>query len=123
MKAGISILIDFFGVRALEYHSAITLESLLEQMIEIGGLIRIQVASHQFKTQYNDSKLTGGATAFALLAESHISIHTWPEFNELLIDVFTCGSEERIPAILEFLKGQIPHTEMRVTRLERGELN
>ncbi len=121
MKAGISILIDFFGVYAPEFHDATTLNSLLKQMIEIGGLTKIYLASHQFKTQYGDTQSAGGATAFALLAESHISIHTWPEFNELLIDVFTCGSEERIPAMLDFLKKQIPHTEMRVTRLKRGE--
>ena len=32
-----------------------------------------------------------GVTAIALLAESHISIHTWPEFNYSAVDIFTCG--------------------------------
>ena len=32
-----------------------------------------------------------GVTAIALLAESHISIHTWPEIGYAAIDVFTCG--------------------------------
>ena len=32
-----------------------------------------------------------GVTALALLAESHISIHTWPESNYSAIDIFTCG--------------------------------
>ena len=32
-----------------------------------------------------------GVTAIALLAESHISIHTWPESNYSAIDIFTCG--------------------------------
>ena len=32
-----------------------------------------------------------GVTAIALLAESHISIHTWPESNYPAIDIFTCG--------------------------------
>ena len=32
-----------------------------------------------------------GVTAIALLAESHISIHTWPESNYSAVDVFTCG--------------------------------
>ena len=32
-----------------------------------------------------------GVTAIALLAESHISIHTWPENNYSAIDIFTCG--------------------------------
>ncbi len=33
-----------------------------------------------------------GVTGLALLAESHISIHTWPEIGYAAIDVFTCGS-------------------------------
>ena len=32
-----------------------------------------------------------GVTVIALLAESHISIHTWPESNYSAIDIFTCG--------------------------------
>lgn len=33
-----------------------------------------------------------GVTALALLSESHISIHTWPEMQYAAVDVFTCGS-------------------------------
>ena len=32
-----------------------------------------------------------GVTAIALLAESHLSIHTWPESNYSAVDIFTCG--------------------------------
>jgi S-adenosylmethionine decarboxylase len=39
---------------------------------------------HQFEPQ--------GITALALLSESHISIHTWPEVGYAALDVFTCGS-------------------------------
>jgi S-adenosylmethionine decarboxylase len=43
----------------------------------------INVSSHKFEPQ--------GVTAIALLAESHISIHTWPENGMAVCDVFTCG--------------------------------
>jgi len=43
----------------------------------------INVLSHKFDPQ--------GVTAIALLAESHISIHTWPENGIAVCDVFTCG--------------------------------
>ena len=45
----------------------------------------LDVSSHQFKPH--------GVTAVALLAESHISIHTWPEDGNAVCDVFTCGEE------------------------------
>lgn len=43
----------------------------------------IDVRTHSFSPQ--------GVTGFALLAESHISIHTWPEHNFAAVDAFTCG--------------------------------
>ena len=47
-----------------------------------------------------------GVTAVALLAESHISIHTWPEDGIAVCDVFTCG-EKTSPSDL------LPHTCMK----------
>ena len=44
------------------------------------------IQSHKFQPQ--------GVTAVALLAESHISIHTWPEKGEAAVDIFTCGDCE-----------------------------
>ena len=43
----------------------------------------LDVSSHKFNPH--------GVTAIALLAESHISIHTWPENGMAVCDVFTCG--------------------------------
>jgi len=34
----------------------------------------------------------GGFSALVMLAESHISIHTWPEQDRAIIDIFTCGN-------------------------------
>ena len=44
----------------------------------------LNMITHKFQPQ--------GVTGLALLAESHISIHTWPENQYAAIDVFTCGS-------------------------------
>tara|TARA_Y100001968_G_scaffold63368_1_gene54154 strand:+ start:1176 stop:1643 length:468 start_codon:yes stop_codon:yes gene_type:complete len=50
---------------------------------KITGATLINLVTHSFKPQ--------GVTGLALLAESHISIHTWPEIGYAAIDVFTCG--------------------------------
>ncbi|ABC98790.1 spermidine synthase [Synechococcus sp. 63AY4M2] len=44
-----------------------------------------------------------GITALALLGESHISIHTWPEAGYAAVDVFTCGRHTRPEAACEYL--------------------
>ncbi len=50
---------------------------------KVAGATLINLVTHSFKPQ--------GVTGLALLAESHISIHTWPELGYAAIDVFTCG--------------------------------
>jgi S-adenosylmethionine decarboxylase len=47
------------------------------------GATLLHLVSHRFEPQ--------GVTGLALLAESHISIHTWPESGYAAVDVFTCG--------------------------------
>ena len=49
------------------------------------GATLINMITHPFQPH--------GVTGLALLAESHISIHTWPEVNYAAIDVFTCGDK------------------------------
>lgn len=62
-------------------------ESLIREFLicaaEQANSSLIDVKTHSFSPQ--------GITGFALLAESHISIHTWPEHNFAAVDAFTCG--------------------------------
>ena len=44
-----------------------------------------------------------GVTAIALLAESHISIHTWPESNYSAVDIFTCGQNMKPELASQYL--------------------
>lgn len=55
----------------------------LIEAAEIAGATLLEVRTHAFSPQ--------GITGFALLAESHISIHTWPECEFAAVDAFTCG--------------------------------
>ena len=59
------------------------IENLLYETAEKCGSTFLNTVSHQFEPQ--------GVTAVTLLAESHISIHTWPENAMAVCDIFTCG--------------------------------
>ena len=63
------------------------------------GATLLSLTSHKFEPQ--------GVTALALLSESHISIHTWPELNYAAIDVFTCGQHTNPDAACELLKQEL----------------
>ena len=56
----------------------------------------IKVEIHKFEPQ--------GVTGYALLAESHISIHTWPEKGIAKCDIFTCSNDNDPLAAIEYLK-------------------
>ena len=59
------------------------IRNVLANAAQLSESTLLGIQSHKFQPQ--------GVTAVALLAESHISIHTWPENGIAVCDVFTCG--------------------------------
>ena len=60
--------------------------------------------SHQFDPQ--------GVTCIAMLADSHISIHTWPEKGMAVCDVFTCGDTAEPQKAVEYMREQLKATDI-----------
>jgi S-adenosylmethionine decarboxylase len=67
----------------------IYIENMLYETSRQCGATFLNTVSHQFEPQ--------GVTAVTLLAESHISIHTWPEKKMAVCDIFTCGDCNPMP--------------------------
>ena len=63
------------------------------------GATLLNLITHHFEPQ--------GVTGLALLAESHISIHTWPESGYAAVDVFTCGDHTMPEQACAFLSESI----------------
>ena len=59
------------------------LRCTIDRAAKLAKATVLNLISNKFEPQ--------GVTAIALLAESHISIHTWPESNYSAVDIFTCG--------------------------------
>ncbi len=79
--AGRHLLIDLWGARGLSDERHI--ETALAAAVEACGATMLHVHVHRFGN--------GGVSGVAVLAESHISIHTWPERAYAAIDIFMCG--------------------------------
>ena len=68
----------------------------LVQAAEAAGATLLQLVSHKFEPQ--------GVTAIALLAESHISLHSYPEYGYAAVDSFTCGEHTNPESACRSLK-------------------
>ncbi len=69
---------------------------------------------HQFSPQ--------GVTGILSIAESHISIHTWPEYGYAAADIFTCGSSFQPSQAAQILVEQFESKDQDITEIPRGLL-
>lgn len=107
---GLHLLIDFWDCRALT--DAAGIEHALREAAAACGATVLGVKLHGFGD-------TGGITGVALLAESHISIHTWPETGYAALDIFMCGRCDPRRA-LPVLKAHFAPGRVRVSEHRRG---
>jgi len=81
------ILLDCYGVPNLKIE---TIKEILVKASEAGRANLLEVKVHSFEG--------GGFTGVALLSESHITVHTWPEHNYAAFDIFMCGQTKPLSA-------------------------
>jgi S-adenosylmethionine decarboxylase len=109
--AGMHIIVDLYDAEYLDDIKKIR-EVMLE-CVEKCGANLLHIYLHHFTP--ND-----GVTGVAVLAESHISVHTWPEIDFAAFDIFMCGDTEPELAI-EILKNRFNAKRVISTIRKRGE--
>ncbi len=87
-------------------------ERIIRHAIAESGATLISFQQHEFQPH--------GYTAVALLAESHLSIHTWPEKKFVAIDYFTCGDRAPCETALEIFVRQLRPENVQSVMVERG---
>lgn len=63
-----------------------------------------------------------GVTGVIALAESHISIHTWPELQYAALDIFTCGKTMSPQVALEYIVDKFECKKPVITEIKRGNI-
>ena len=109
--AGAHLLVDLIGARGLDDIPHI--ERTLRACVEVSGATLLHVHLHHFTPE-------GGVSGVAVLAESHISIHTWPEHGYAAVDVFMCGDTEPHKAV-DVLRARFEPERVIVTEHLRGK--
>jgi len=110
---GRHLLAYFYGVASQRLDDVALLSDCLRSAASRSGLTLLGAPIlHCFRG--------GGVTGFIVLAESHISFHTYPEHGFMALDIFSCGDADPQAALQVFRTALAPQYE-RVMMAERGE--
>ena len=64
-----------------------------------------------------------GVSGVIIIAESHLSIHTWPEYSYAAVDIFACGNSLHPERAVEFMVHELKAGNHSIIELERGIIN
>ncbi|MBI4585714.1 MAG: adenosylmethionine decarboxylase [Planctomycetes bacterium] len=109
---GLHCILELYRCPLELLNDAAFVKEALREAVKRASSTLIEEVVHQFRPQ--------GVTAIALLAESHISIHTWPELAYAAADVFTCGSRVRPEEACRYLASAFMAREHSLIKLPRG---
>ncbi len=110
--AGVHLLADFRGVEAALLTDPARIDALLRAGAEAAG-------AHILHSHFHTFGEALGVTGVVLLAESHISIHTWPEYGFAAADIFMCGVAQPQVA-LDVIERALRPESWVVQTIERG---
>ena len=108
--AGAHLIVDMWGGRGLDDLGFI--ERALREAADAAGATTLEHRMHHFPPH-------NGVTGVMILAESHISIHTWPEHGFAAADIFMCGDCRPHDAVA-VLRGAFAPERVQVSELKRG---
>lgn len=108
--AGTHLILDFHGAQRLD--DLELMEAGLRRAVEAAGATLLHIHLHHFTPN-------GGISGVAVLAESHISVHTWPECSYAAFDIFMCG-DARPELGAEVLRQTFAPTRTEIVEHRRG---
>jgi len=108
--SGIHLIAEFWNGEIVEDVSR--MKKILVAAVKKANNTPLEIIIHKFQPQ--------GMTGIVLLAESHIAIHTWPEFNYIALDIYTCGDKGNPMKSLEYLKKEFKPKKVKIKKIKRG---
>jgi len=109
---GTQHIAEFINCRSNILNNAEAMENLVRKGIEASKLSTEKIISHQFNPL--------GVTVLAIISESHIGLHTYPEANHISLDVFTCSDPQKQIRFINYLKKILKPKTVRIAEILRG---
>lgn len=111
---GRHLLIEFYNCDPAVLNEVILVEHMMNQAADACGATIVQSSFHRFEPH--------GVSGVVVIAESHLAIHTWPEYAYASVDLFTCGETIDPMVAYAFLKRKLKARTAEIQKLYRGNL-
>lgn len=109
---GRQVLVEFYDCNRDKINDVEYIESSFLTAIQESGATIISHNFHKFSPH--------GVSGVVVIAESHVSIHSWPEYNYAAVDIFTCGESIDPWVIQEHLKESFESSNVSSMEMKRG---
>jgi len=116
MRAGVGLgrqlIVELFGCDRKVLDSVSGLRKALREAAKASNSTILSDYFHKFSPQ--------GVSGVIVIAESHLAVHTWPEYGYAAVDIFTCGKHTDPWGALEVIERALKPKRMTVMEVRRG---
>jgi S-adenosylmethionine decarboxylase proenzyme len=110
---GVQIVAELFDCSSERIDEEAFLTQMLQEGIRRSGLSLVETHGHRFEPY--------GITLIAIIKESHVAIHTYPEANHASVDIFHCSNDtESLFVLLQYIKSELKANSMKFLEIYRG---
>lgn len=111
---GIQTTIDFYGCDSKKINSVAFIEDVLKTAAKKMNLTVVNTTIHSFSPI--------GISGVIIIEESHLAIHTWPEYNYVALDFFTCNQAYELEEGINWLKKMFEAEKTDISSEKRGNI-
>ena len=105
-------LVEFNGCEEAKIDDSDFVRKIFLEAAKLGNATVVNECFHEFSPY--------GITGVLVIAESHISIHTWPENKYAAVDIFSCGNKVDSNKIIDYLKDKLKCKNFSLISINRG---
>lgn len=111
---GRHLLVEFYNCNPVILNDVRLIETLMNEAAVSCGATIVQSSFHRFQPH--------GVSGVVVIAESHLAIHTWPEYSYASVDLFTCGDSMDPMLAYNALKTALQAKAAEIQKINRGNL-
>jgi S-adenosylmethionine decarboxylase proenzyme len=112
---GRQIVVEYHKCDPAVLNDVAAIKRAMREAAILAGATIVEEAFHLFNPH--------GVSGVIVIAESHLAIHTWPEYGYAAVDLFTCGDDVKSELAFVHLKEKLQAGDFTAMEMKRGILN